>query len=1258
MANYTVSSTIDTFMQSANLFAARNNLGLGTAATSNVSTTGNAGANEVVKGSDTRLTDDRTPTAHKSTHATGGSDALSPADIGAAVSTRQIIAGLGLTGGGDLSADRTLTVAYGLTNGTAVEGVQVGELVASLTTGKLTTSQIPAFTGDVTSAGGTTATTVAKLQGNAVATTTPVEGQVLQWDGEQWVPGAIPNGGSGGGGLVYFLDYGSTTGISPTTGLPTSPVAPSLLGREYTTGSGSITSANLTEGSYSLVCGFVTAASEPNVTSITPGLWDFNIWADVAGASGSANQTQFQIRIYKYDSTAGTYGSPIATSDDVYIYDPATTAQYIANVTMPQQTLLATDRIYIELWAQKNVNQTREIRFYFDSAHPAHVHTTLPSVTGSGLVKVINGVYQSPASKLVNADVASDAAIAVNKIAGLATSATVDTTNAENITSGTFSPFRLPGTIFANTNGTAAGLSTTLPVGSGGTGQTTYTDGQLLIGNSATGGLTKSTLTAGDNVTIDIGNGAITINSTASGGGGGTVTTTGTPASGNMTKFSGGTSITNAVPGTDYLEPFASQTQKTVYAAPNAADGTPLFRALVASDLPSSITSNTSGTAAGLSATLAIASGGTNATDATTARTNLSAAKSGANTDITSVALTTGTISGVPSAGSDLVNKSYADSIGSGINFHEACDYATLAALSAAYTYSNGTSGVGATITANAAGTLTIDGYMLLGSDVGKRLLIKNESGSFVNNTTPSAAFNGVYTLTTAGTVSVPFVLTRATDYDTSGSGTNEIQAGDFILVLDGSQANTAWVQQTKLPITVGATSLSFTQFAAAAAGVTSFNTTLNGLVTSGSTGAVTLGGTLGVAGGGTGATTLTGYVKGSGTSALAASATIPVSDLAGTLGVANGGTGVATLTGLVKASGTSAFTAAAPGTDYVLPSGNITGTAANVTGVVAVANGGTNATNGTDALANLGNIIFPVSVRQPSNMTPASTTATTMTFAVGAGIGGTASIDSYTLVQGDVVMLIGQTTGNQNGPWVITTLGTASVAAVLTRPSWFTTGTAKSGTLCGVQYGNTNTGFVMTVSGPLNTGAGIVIGTSAITVSQIWGRSTLAITGANTFTSTQTFAVGSTTLVPWKFQAGAVLTTPIAHAVEYDGTQMYLSNTAAERLPVATSKIQINAQTGTTYTLVLTDAGYLITANNAGAITLSVPTNASVAFPIGTQILVNQLGAGQVTVAAVTPGTTTVSGRNGLKTSGQYAMISLVKVATDQWIVNGDASV
>jgi hypothetical protein len=218
-----------------------------------------------------------------------------------------------------------------------------------------------------------------------------------------WVKEVPPGAGSGGGGVSYYFNYGNTTDISPTTGLPTSPVAPSQLGINYSVGSGSITSANLTQGSYSLVCGFVTIVGAPGVTDIPAGLWDFNIWADILGGSGNANQTQFQIRVYKYDgATAPTL---LASSDDIYVYDPTTTAQYIGNVTMPQTTILATDRIYIELWAQKNVNQSRQIRFYFNSIHPSHVHTTIPSVAGTGLVKVVNGVFQSPASNVIESEI-------------------------------------------------------------------------------------------------------------------------------------------------------------------------------------------------------------------------------------------------------------------------------------------------------------------------------------------------------------------------------------------------------------------------------------------------------------------------------------------------------------------------------------------------------------------------------------------------------------------------------------------------------------------------------------------------------------------------------------------------------------------------------------------------------------------------------------------------------------------------------------
>lgn len=97
------------------------------------------------------------------------------------------------------------------------------------------------------------------------------------------------------------------------------------------------------------------------------------------------------------------------------------------------------------------------------------------------------------------------------------------------------------------------------------------------------------------------------------------------------------------------------------------------------------------------------------------------------------------------------------------------------------------------------------------------------------------------------------------------------------------------------------------------------------------------------------------------------------------------------------------------------------------------------------------------------------------------------------------------------------------------------------------------------------------------------------------------------------------------------------------------------NAQTGTAYTLALSDAGKMVTLSNAAAITLTIPTNASVAFPIGTRIDVLQYGAGQVTVAGA--GVTLRSSGSKLKLSGQYSGATLWKKSTNEWALIGDLS-
>jgi hypothetical protein len=105
---------------------------------------------------------------------------------------------------------------------------------------------------------------------------------------------------------------------------------------------------------------------------------------------------------------------------------------------------------------------------------------------------------------------------------------------------------------------------------------------------------------------------------------------------------------------------------------------------------------------------------------------------------------------------------------------------------------------------------------------------------------------------------------------------------------------------------------------------------------------------------------------------------------------------------------------------------------------------------------------------------------------------------------------------------------------------------------------------------------------------------------------------------------------------------------------------LTIDAKTGTTYTFVLADANNeLITASNSSAQTYSITTNASVAFPIGCQINIIQIWAGQVTINAVTSGTTSVLSTGATaaapKLRAQYSVATLIKAGTDLWYVTGD---
>jgi hypothetical protein len=108
-----------------------------------------------------------------------------------------------------------------------------------------------------------------------------------------------------------------------------------------------------------------------------------------------------------------------------------------------------------------------------------------------------------------------------------------------------------------------------------------------------------------------------------------------------------------------------------------------------------------------------------------------------------------------------------------------------------------------------------------------------------------------------------------------------------------------------------------------------------------------------------------------------------------------------------------------------------------------------------------------------------------------------------------------------------------------------------------------------------------------------------------------------------------------------------------------ALAKLTLNAQTAT-YTVVLTDnRNKLVTMDVATANDFLIPTNANVAFPIGSVINVIQIGAGTTTIEAVTPGTTTIESTGATTAApelrAQFSAASCIKVATDTWYVVGD---
>ena len=95
----------------------------------------------------------------------------------------------------------------------------------------------------------------------------------------------------------------------------------------------------------------------------------------------------------------------------------------------------------------------------------------------------------------------------------------------------------------------------------------------------------------------------------------------------------------------------------------------------------------------------------------------------------------------------------------------------------------------------------------------------------------------------------------------------------------------------------------------------------------------------------------------------------------------------------------------------------------------------------------------------------------------------------------------------------------------------------------------------------------------------------------------------------------------------------------------------RVNLQSGTTYTLALTDRSSIVSMNNASANTVTIPLNSSVAFPVGTTITIVQRGTGITTIQGTTGVSVNGTSAGSKATTGQYQGIAIYKESTDSWI-------
>jgi hypothetical protein len=186
----------------------------------------------------------------------------------------------------------------------------------------------------------------------------------------------------------------------------------------------------------------------------------------------------------------------------------------------------------------------------------------------------------------------------------------------------------------------------------------------------------------------------------------------------------------------------------------------------------------------------------------------------------------------------------------------------------------------------------------------------------------------------------------------------------------------------------------------------------------------------------------------------------------------------------------------------------------------------------------------------------------------------------------------------------------------------------------------------------------------TSIVDANITDTRTVATLGENAFSASAT-AANTLTINAIVSQTGKLLrlndsTGAQKFAVSPDGTITFQDGTTQTTAATYDPNIIVNAQTGTTYTVVAGDAQKLVTLTNSSPITVTIASNATQALPIGTQVTLSQFGTGQVTVVgASSPNPVTIvstaSTANQPKSRVHYSTMTLIQTSTDNWLVVGD---